>query len=494
MLAIGRRDGRRPVPARRLGRRRDHRRRGSNERDRQRSPAVSCHDLTPSPRPPERGRIPRAAASRSSPRRSYGERSFLARCICDTRRCNVLLPERDVLQRFTDRQTATTRPAQARRGRRGARRRRVPEHGVQRLQPARAALTRPARARAAHRGRARLRRARSRRPQPAQRRAGAIGVVFRRSLADAFDEPATVELLRGLSDVTDPRQLALVLVPGLPEVHPSIGPAVRQRRRRRPDRVLDGRRRSAVPGGAPAAAADRDRRLARRRRPGGDRQRTGDDRSGVRRDRRPGRGRDRRAPPARPRPSPPRRPELRPHRPLAPGPGRPPPPGGSRGKRAEGAPRGLGPRGRRPPGWSGRSVPVELVPVTSAEGCLAGARALLDRARRRHGRVRVQRPARARRPRGRTRARPVGARRPLDRRLRRHRTRRRGADHASTSRSATRAASPPSGCSARWVTNRRPPEASCCPRGSSSATRPLRRPTPRSRPRSAASTPRSRRG
>jgi len=57
-------------------------------------------------------------------------------------------------------------------------------------------------------------------------RAGAIGVVFRRSLADAFDEPATVELLRGLSDVTDPRRLALVLVPGLPELHPSIGPAV----------------------------------------------------------------------------------------------------------------------------------------------------------------------------------------------------------------------------------------------------------------------------
>jgi len=57
-------------------------------------------------------------------------------------------------------------------------------------------------------------------------RAGAIGVVFRRSLADAFDEPATVELLRGLSDVTDPRRLALVLVPGLPEPHPSIGPAV----------------------------------------------------------------------------------------------------------------------------------------------------------------------------------------------------------------------------------------------------------------------------
>src|SRR5258705_10174584 len=30
-------------------------------------------------------------------------------------------------------------------------------------------------------------------------RAGAIGVVFRRRLADAFDEPATVQLLKGLS-------------------------------------------------------------------------------------------------------------------------------------------------------------------------------------------------------------------------------------------------------------------------------------------------------
>jgi DNA-binding LacI/PurR family transcriptional regulator len=69
-------------------------------------------------------------------------------------------------------------------------------------------------------------------PDPAARslrsgRAGAIGVVFRRSLAYAFDEPATVELLRGVSDVTDPRQLALVLVPGLPQEHPAIGPAVR---------------------------------------------------------------------------------------------------------------------------------------------------------------------------------------------------------------------------------------------------------------------------
>ena len=58
-------------------------------------------------------------------------------------------------------------------------------------------------------------------------RAGAIGVVFRRRLADAFDEPPTVELLHGLSDVTDEHQLALLLVPGRPQAQPSIGPAVR---------------------------------------------------------------------------------------------------------------------------------------------------------------------------------------------------------------------------------------------------------------------------
>jgi DNA-binding LacI/PurR family transcriptional regulator len=58
-------------------------------------------------------------------------------------------------------------------------------------------------------------------------RAAAIGVVFRRSLADAFAEPATVQLLSGASDVTDPQQLALVLVPGLRQEAPSIGPAVR---------------------------------------------------------------------------------------------------------------------------------------------------------------------------------------------------------------------------------------------------------------------------
>ncbi|MGZ8648001.1 MAG: LacI family DNA-binding transcriptional regulator [Solirubrobacteraceae bacterium] len=85
-------------------------------------------------------------------------------------------------------------------------------------------------------------------------RAGAIGVVFRRSLAYAFDEPATVELLRGLSDVTDPRQLALVLVPGLPEVHPAIGPAV-------PNTAVDGLIVYSMAADDPLFQAARERRL-----------------------------------------------------------------------------------------------------------------------------------------------------------------------------------------------------------------------------------------
>jgi DNA-binding LacI/PurR family transcriptional regulator len=58
-------------------------------------------------------------------------------------------------------------------------------------------------------------------------RVGAVGVVFRRTLAYAFDDPATGPFLTGVSEVTDARQLAVVLVPGLPEEHPSVGPAIR---------------------------------------------------------------------------------------------------------------------------------------------------------------------------------------------------------------------------------------------------------------------------
>jgi DNA-binding LacI/PurR family transcriptional regulator len=58
-------------------------------------------------------------------------------------------------------------------------------------------------------------------PDPAARtlrrgRAGAVAVVLGRRLAYAFEDRATAEFLKGVSDATDPEQLALVLVPGLP--------------------------------------------------------------------------------------------------------------------------------------------------------------------------------------------------------------------------------------------------------------------------------------
>jgi DNA-binding LacI/PurR family transcriptional regulator len=58
-------------------------------------------------------------------------------------------------------------------------------------------------------------------------RVGAIGIVFRRTLAYAFEDPATAPFLKGVSSVTDARQLALVVVPGLPDEHHSHGPAIR---------------------------------------------------------------------------------------------------------------------------------------------------------------------------------------------------------------------------------------------------------------------------
>lgn len=48
-------------------------------------------------------------------------------------------------------------------------------------------------------------------------RAGTIGVVFHDRLAQAFDDPAAVQFLQGLSDATDAVGLALVLVPGHPD-------------------------------------------------------------------------------------------------------------------------------------------------------------------------------------------------------------------------------------------------------------------------------------
>src|SRR5918999_683301 len=85
-------------------------------------------------------------------------------------------------------------------------------------------------------------------------RAGAIGIVFRKPLAEAFDDPATARLLRGVSDVTDPQQLAIVLVPGLPDEAPSVAPAVR-------NAAVDGLIVYSIPGDDPLVAATRQRRV-----------------------------------------------------------------------------------------------------------------------------------------------------------------------------------------------------------------------------------------
>jgi len=210
-------------------------------------------------------------------------------------------------------------------------------------------------------------------------RAGAIGVVFRRRLADAFDEPATVELLRGLSDITDLRQLALVLVPGLQQEHPSIGPAVRNAavdglivysmsaddplfeaacQRRLPTVIVDSPTIAdlAAVGGGPAGSGPDfvgidDRAAAEtavRHLLGLGHRSLAILSFGLTAHSRPG------AAPVR------QQAQAIASVPKA---------------RLEGSARAVAAAGLD---WS--SVPVELVPITSAEGCLAGARALLDRA------------------------------------------------------------------------------------------------------------------
>ena len=204
-------------------------------------------------------------------------------------------------------------------------------------------------------------------------RAGAIGVVFRRRLADAFDEPPTVELLRGLSDVTDARELALLLVPGRPQERPSIGPAVSNaavdglivysmsaddplftaaRQRRLPTVVVDSPAPADLPAGAAldfvgiddrAAAETAVRHLLE----------LGHRRLGVVSF---GLTAQPHAGPADMR----LQAEAVASVPRA---------------RLEGAAHAVAAAGLD---WSG--VPVEMVPITSAEGCLAGARALLERA------------------------------------------------------------------------------------------------------------------
>ena len=69
-------------------------------------------------------------------------------------------------------------------------------------------------------------------PDPAARilrrgRAGAIAVILGRLIADALNDPATIQFLTGVSDATDPQQLGLVLVPEMPYRDVPEGPAVR---------------------------------------------------------------------------------------------------------------------------------------------------------------------------------------------------------------------------------------------------------------------------
>ena len=58
-------------------------------------------------------------------------------------------------------------------------------------------------------------------------RTNAIGLVMRERLSYAFEDPAVVQLVQGISDATDSQQLALVIVPNYPERGTSTGPAVR---------------------------------------------------------------------------------------------------------------------------------------------------------------------------------------------------------------------------------------------------------------------------
>jgi DNA-binding LacI/PurR family transcriptional regulator len=96
-------------------------------------------------------------------------------------------------------------------------------------------------------------------PDPAARslragRAGAIGVILGRRLAYSFDDLATAQFLKGVSDATDPEQLALVLVPGMPDDDAARTPAVR-------NAAADGLIVYSLPGDDPLIAAARQRHL-----------------------------------------------------------------------------------------------------------------------------------------------------------------------------------------------------------------------------------------
>jgi DNA-binding LacI/PurR family transcriptional regulator len=95
-------------------------------------------------------------------------------------------------------------------------------------------------------------------PDPAARtlrrgRAGAVAVVLGRRLAYAFEDRATAEFLKGVSDATDAEQLALVLVPGLPQ-DGAADAAIR-------NAAADGLIVYSLPGDDPLVAAALQRRL-----------------------------------------------------------------------------------------------------------------------------------------------------------------------------------------------------------------------------------------
>src|SRR3954469_11093019 len=90
-------------------------------------------------------------------------------------------------------------------------------------------------------------------PDPAARilrggRAGSIGVILGRLIADALGDPATIEFLAGVSDATDAHQLGLVLVPEMPYRDVPHGPAIR-------NAAADGLIIFSVPGDDPIITA-----------------------------------------------------------------------------------------------------------------------------------------------------------------------------------------------------------------------------------------------
>src|SRR4051812_21852917 len=68
-------------------------------------------------------------------------------------------------------------------------------------------------------------------PNPAGRslrtgRVGALGVLLTESLHYAFDDPATSELLKGISEVGEMAEVALTLLPLMTENRPTVGSGV----------------------------------------------------------------------------------------------------------------------------------------------------------------------------------------------------------------------------------------------------------------------------